>query len=136
MKIKTTLISATHESKFGTSGYAALVKKNETVDSVIESIKSQCDYDENGRDEFFDSSISEIIIDTDDYESVDPVVETYCVRGIDEMDGLIFAKCSTKDKAEHAKKLLEDAGFVDCLEIMKSTLTLDKIVIDDKTIDL
>ena len=136
MKIKTTLISATHESKYGVSGYAALVKKDESINDVIESIKSQCDYDENGYNEYFNSDISEIVIDTNDYEAIDPITERYYVEGIDEMKGLTFAVCSTEDKAKHAQELLEDAGFVDCTEIVKSTLNIDQIVIDDKTIDL
>ena len=135
MKIKATLVSATHESKYGVSGYAALVKKNQSVADAIELIKSQCDYDENKTDEYFDSNMSEIVIDTDDYKTVEPVSDIYYVRDANDINGPIFAVCSTEDKAKHAEKLLKSAGF-GCTEIVKSTINLDRMVIDDKTIDL
>ena len=46
------------------------MKKNESVDDVIESIKKECDYNESNYDEYFNSNFEELIIDTDDFEKV------------------------------------------------------------------
>lgn len=70
MKIKVQVASCKHETKHGVDSYVRFVKKNETVDDIIEEIKNECDYDENAADEYFDSDIEESIIDTNDFEEV------------------------------------------------------------------
>lgn len=42
----------------------------------------------------------------------------YNVCGYEDVDQLFFARCTTYEKAEKAKKLLEKEGFIDCLEIL------------------
>ena len=136
MKIKAKLVTATHETKYGTDYFSRIVKKNEIVDAVIDEIKDEADYDETNSHEYFDSNITDIIIDTDDYELAESITETYNVKGIDDLEGLTFAICSTEEKAKRAQALLEKADFVDCTKIVKSKIGIDKIIINDKTIDL
>ena len=71
MKIKVRIIECTHESKYGVDTYARIVKKEENVEDIIEEIKSECDYDENGYNEYFDYEIKEEVINTDDFEEVE-----------------------------------------------------------------
>ena len=71
MKIKATVVSCQHETKHGVDNYTRLVKKNENPDDIIEMIKNECDFNENSRNEYFDSDIEEIVIDTDDFEIIE-----------------------------------------------------------------
>lgn len=71
MKIKAKLVTCIHESKYGTDAFTRLVKKNEHLDTVIKEIMDEADYDGNNTNEYFNTQISEIIIDTDDYEIVE-----------------------------------------------------------------
>ena len=68
MKIKLKLLECSHESKYGVDVYTRLVKKNESVSDVIEEIKSECDYDENRYNEYFDYNERILEIDTDEYD--------------------------------------------------------------------
>ena len=58
------------------------------------------------------------------------------VNGIDDLKGTCFAQCSTKEKAEKAMQILEENGFEDILVVEQSNLRLDKLVIQDKIIQL
>lgn len=71
MKIKAKLVTCIHESKYRTDTFTRLVKKNEHLDTVIKEIMDEADYDGNNINEYFNTQISEIIIDTDDYEIVE-----------------------------------------------------------------
>lgn len=57
-----------------------------------------------------------------------------------EEDFVEFATCTTNEKAERAKELLEKAGWTEDgageVDIKKSNLELDRIVIDDVVYDL
>ena len=44
------------------------------------------------------------------------------VNGIDDLEGTVFAQCSTKEKAEKAMKLLEKEGFEGMLVVEQSGL--------------
>lgn len=55
------------------------------------------------------------------------------VRGINDLEGMIFAVCTSKDKAIEAEKLLTAQGFKD-IKIKKSNLNLDEIKIGQDTI--
>lgn len=58
------------------------------------------------------------------------------VIGIDDLEGTIFAKCTTFEKAQKAKTLLEANGLEDMLEIVQDKLSIDVIEIDNKMIEL
>lgn len=68
MKIKAKLVTCTHESKYGVTAYSRIVKKNQNPDDIIEEIKVQSDYNKDGYNEYFDSDVTDIVIDTDEYE--------------------------------------------------------------------
>lgn len=71
MKIKMRVVSCTHETRHGVDHYTKPVKKNENVQDVIDAIMKDCDYDENAGNEYFESDLEEVIIDTDDYEIIE-----------------------------------------------------------------
>lgn len=58
------------------------------------------------------------------------------VIGIDDLDGVVFARCTTFEKAQKAKKILEANGFEDMLDIVQDKLSIDVIEIDNKVIEL
>lgn len=60
----------------------------------------------------------------------------YNVCGYEDVDQLFFARCTTYEKAEKAKKLLEKEGFIDCLEILQDEIPIDIIEIEGKQIYL
>lgn len=62
--------------------------------------------------------------------------ELWFVEGIDDLEGTTFAMCTTEEKAKIAKKILEDDGFEDMLEINRSNLAVDTIVLNDNVIEL
>lgn len=70
MKIKAIIVTCQHTTKYGTDTYVRLQKKNECLENIIETIKAECDYDENGEQEYLDCDTAEVIIDTDDFEII------------------------------------------------------------------
>lgn len=58
------------------------------------------------------------------------------VNGIDNLEGICFAQCSTKEKAEKAMRILEENGFEDMLVIKQSNLRLDQLIIGEEIIQL
>ena len=58
------------------------------------------------------------------------------VNGIDDLEGTVFAQCSTKEKAEKAMKLLEKEGFEGMLVVEQSGLRFDQLLIGEKLIQL
>lgn len=60
----------------------------------------------------------------------------YNVIGLDDLEGVSFARCSTYEKAEKAKKILEEEGFENMLEIVKDEVPIDTIVVGDEIITL
>lgn len=58
------------------------------------------------------------------------------VNGIDDLEGICFAQCSTKEKAEKAMRILEENGFEDMLVIKQSNLQLDQLLVEDRLIQL
>ena len=58
------------------------------------------------------------------------------VVGIDEFEGLTFAVCTTYEKAQKAKKILEAEGFEDTLDIVQDEIPVDVIEIGDDLIVL
>lgn len=57
------------------------------------------------------------------------------VVGIDDLEGLTLAICTTREKAQKAKELLEELGFENLLEIIQSN-PIDKIIIRGELIEL
>lgn len=60
----------------------------------------------------------------------------YNVVGIDDLEGLTFARCTTLKNANKAMKLLEDKGYECMLRIEKDEIVVDKIVCENEVIDL
>lgn len=58
------------------------------------------------------------------------------VIGIDDLNGMVFARCTTFEKAQKAKRMLKAEGFEDMLEIVQDKLSIDVIEIDNKVIEL
>lgn len=58
------------------------------------------------------------------------------VIGTDDVEGMTFARCTTLEKAEKAKGLLEDVGFQYLLDIVEDEIPLDVIEIGGKLIEL
>ena len=58
------------------------------------------------------------------------------VTGIDDLEGKVFAQCTTKEKAHEAKNLAEANGFEDMLEVRKSCIPVDAVVIDGEIIQI
>ena len=58
------------------------------------------------------------------------------VNGIDDLEGTVFAQCSTKEKAEKAMELLEKEGFEGMLVVEQSGLRFDQLLIGEKLIQL
>lgn len=58
------------------------------------------------------------------------------VIGTDDLEGVVFARCTTEEKANKAKKLLEEVGYEDILDIKQDQTPIDTIEIDGKIINL
>ena len=58
------------------------------------------------------------------------------VIGIDDLEGTTFARCTTYEKAQKVKELLEEEGFEDILDIVQDELPIDVIEIGGKLIKL
>lgn len=58
------------------------------------------------------------------------------VVGIDDLEGLVFARCTTHEKALKAKTLLEAEGLEDMLDIVPIQMLVDVVEIDGKLIEL
>lgn len=63
-------------------------------------------------------------------------MQIWNVKGIDDLEGICFAQCSTKEKAEKAMRILEENGFEDMLVIKQSNLQLDQLLVEDELIQL
>lgn len=63
-------------------------------------------------------------------------IQIWNVNGIDDLEGICFAQCSTKEKAEKAMRILEENGFEDMLVIKQSNLQLDQLLVEDELIQL
>ena len=58
------------------------------------------------------------------------------VVGMDDLEGTVFARCTTYDKAKRAMKLLEAEGFEDMLDIVQDEMPIDMIEIGGELIEL
>ena len=60
----------------------------------------------------------------------------YNVVGIDDLEGLTFARCRTLSNTIKAMMLLEEQGYEYMLRIEKDIIVVDEIVVDNEVIDL
>ncbi len=63
-------------------------------------------------------------------------IKLFNVIGLDDLDGLVFARCTTIAKATIAKNKLEKEGFEGVLDIVQDNTPIDTIEIDGKIIEL
>ena len=60
----------------------------------------------------------------------------YNVMGLDDLEGMIFARCATFEKAQRAKEITEANGFEGMLDIVQDETPVDVIEIGGKLIEL
>ena len=58
------------------------------------------------------------------------------VVGMDDLEGTVFARCTTYEKANRVKELLEAEGFEDMLNIAQDEIPIDVIEIGGELIKL
>lgn len=58
------------------------------------------------------------------------------VVGMDDLEGTVFTRCTTYEKAQKAKELIEAEGFEDMLDIVQDEMPIDVIEIDGELIEL
>lgn len=58
------------------------------------------------------------------------------VVGMDDLEGTVFTRCTTYEKAHKAKELLEAEGFEDMLDIVQDEMPIDVIEIGGELIEL
>ena len=58
------------------------------------------------------------------------------VIGMDDFEGIVFARCTTYEKAQKAKVMLEAEGFEGVLDIVQDEMPIDVIEIDGELINL
>lgn len=60
----------------------------------------------------------------------------YNVVGMDDLEGLTFARCTTLANANKAMVLLENEGYECMLRIEKDKIVVDEIIVGNEVIDL
>lgn len=63
-------------------------------------------------------------------------IRLFNVVGIDDLEGTVFVRCTTYEKAQKAKELLEAEGLKDVIDIMQDEMPADVIEIGGKLIEL
>ena len=58
------------------------------------------------------------------------------VVGMEDLEGTVFARCTTYEKAQKTKKLLEAEGFEDMIDIVQDEMPVDVIEIGGELIEL
>lgn len=64
------------------------------------------------------------------------MLKLWKVVGRDELEGFVFAQCTTYDKAKRALELTEENGFEDMVEIVQDEIPVDAIEINGKIVEL
>ena len=65
------------------------------------------------------------------------MIKLYSVIGKDDLEGTVFCRCTTYEKAKIAKTMLEEDGwFEDILDIVQDEIPIDVIEIDGKMMAL
>lgn len=66
----------------------------------------------------------------DEYEVAVKDIRPWMVVGTDKLKGLMFAMCSTEEKAKKAKELIDDnLGGINMTEVVHSDPTIDVVTI-------
>lgn len=60
----------------------------------------------------------------------------YNVIGLADLEGTVFASCTTYEKATKAKKMLESAGLKNFIDVVQDELPVDVIEINGEIIEL
>lgn len=60
----------------------------------------------------------------------------YNVIGLDDLEGTVFARCTTYEKAQKAKEMLEAEGFENILDIVQDEIPVDVIEVDSQLLEL
>ena len=60
----------------------------------------------------------------------------YNVIGLDDLEGVVFARCTTFEKAQKAKELTEENGFEGMLDIVQDEIPVDVIEVDSQLLEL
>lgn len=63
-------------------------------------------------------------------------LRTFEVVGMYDMEGMVFARCTTYEKAKKAMRILNKEGFGYRLDIVEVNTSIDTIEIDGKLIEL
>lgn len=63
-------------------------------------------------------------------------IKLFNVVGLDDLEGTVFVRCTTYEKAQKAIKLLEAEGFEDMLDIVQDEMPADVIKIGGNLIEL
>lgn len=63
-------------------------------------------------------------------------IRLYNVIGTDDLEGTVFSRCTTLEKAKIAQNKLEHEGFEGVLDIIQDEIPIDTIEIDGKLIEL
>ena len=58
------------------------------------------------------------------------------VIGVDDLEGTVFARCTTYEKAQKAKEILEAEGFENVLDIVQDEIPVDVIEVDSQLLEL
>ena len=58
------------------------------------------------------------------------------VVGMDDLEGTVFARCTTYEKAQKAMELCEAEGFEDMLDIVQDEMPIDVIEIGGELVEL
>lgn len=58
------------------------------------------------------------------------------IVGMDDLEGTVFARCTTYEKAQKAKELLETEGFEDMLDIVQDEMPINVVEIGGDLIEL
>jgi len=58
------------------------------------------------------------------------------VIGIDSLDGTVFTRCTTYEKAVKAKELLEQEGFEGMIDIVQDEIPIDAIEVGSQMLEL
>lgn len=63
-------------------------------------------------------------------------IRLFNVIGLDDLEGTVFTRCTTYEKAQKAKELLEAEGFEDVLDIVQDEIPINAIKIGRELIEL
>lgn len=58
------------------------------------------------------------------------------VIGIDSLEGTVFARCTTYEKAVKAKEYLEQEGFEDMIDIVQDEIPINAIEVGSQMLEL